>query len=101
MRQETEHILGVIARELATLNNSIVIEGHTDSRQYAKSDKYTNWELSADRANAARRVMEHEGLKPAQVLGVRGHADRELKVAADPLDPKNRRVSVVVKSNAG
>jgi chemotaxis protein MotB len=101
MGKETERILGVIAHELGTLSNTIVVEGHTDSRQYANSDKYTNWELSADRANAARRVMERGGLKPSQVLEVRGQADRQLKVASDPLDPRNRRVSVLVKSHGG
>jgi chemotaxis protein MotB len=100
MKPETEHLLGVIARELGTLDNAIVVEGHTDSRQYASSDKYTNWELSADRANAARRTMERQGLKPTQVVGVRGHADRDLKVAEDPMDPRNRRVSVLVKSHS-
>lgn len=100
MRKETERILGVIAHELGTLSNKIVVEGHTDSRQYANAERYTNWELSADRANAARRVMERGGLKPAQVLEVRGQADRQLKIASDPLDPRNRRVSVVVKSLA-
>ena len=100
MRKETERILGVIAHELGTLSNNIAVEGHTDSRQYANAERYTNWELSADRANAARRVMERGGLKPSQVLEVRGQADRQLKVASDPLDARNRRVSVVVKSLA-
>ncbi len=72
--------------------------GHTDSHQYASADGYSNWELSADRANAARRVMQREGLRPTQVAAVRGHADRQLRVAADPFDPRNRRVSVIVKS---
>jgi chemotaxis protein MotB len=100
-RPETERILGVIAREIGELDNTVIIEGHTDSRAYTGSEKYTNWELSADRANAARRAMERQGLKPAQVQAVRGHADRELKIPDDPLDPRNRRVSVVVKSHAG
>jgi chemotaxis protein MotB len=100
MHPETEHILGLIARELGTLNDEITIEGHTDRRQYAKSELYTNWELSADRANAARRIMEREGLGPHQVVSVRGLADRQLRVASDPLDPRNRRVSVVVKSHS-
>jgi chemotaxis protein MotB len=100
MRTETERILAIIARELGTLDNSIILEGHTDSHQYASSDHYTNWELSADRANAARRVMEREGLKPTQIVSVRGHADRQLRVASDPLDPRNRRVSVLVKSQS-
>jgi chemotaxis protein MotB len=98
MRSQTESILKVIARELGTLNNAITVEGHTDSLQYASTDKYTNWELSADRANAARRVMEREALKPGQIVGVRGLADRQLRIVDNRLDPRNRRVSVLVMS---
>jgi chemotaxis protein MotB len=93
----TEKVLAVIARELGTLKNSIVIEGHTDSRPYATTDLYSNWELSADRANAARRAMERSGLPAGQVRGVRGYADRQLRSADAPLDPRNRRVSVIVE----
>ncbi len=96
MRGETERILAVIARELGSLSETVVIEGHTDSRPYASSERYSNWELSSDRANAARRVMARSGLKPTQVLGVRGLADRELKVPAAPFDSRNRRVSILV-----
>ena len=100
MHPETEKVLSVIARELGTLGNEIVIEGHTDSRQYANAERYTNWELSADRANAARRIMAREGVQPGQIVTVRGFADRQPKFADDPMDARNRRVSVVVKSPA-
>ena len=93
----TEKVLELIARELGQLPNSIVIEGHTDSRPYATTDLYSNWGLSADRANAARRVMERSGLRVAQVRGVRGYADRQLRVQDAPLDARNRRVSVIVE----
>jgi chemotaxis protein MotB len=93
---ETERILSIIGREITTLDRPVVVEGHTDSRPYNKSDGYTNWELSADRANAARRQMERTGLKPGLVNAVRGFADRELANGADPLDPRNRRVSILV-----
>jgi outer membrane protein OmpA-like peptidoglycan-associated protein len=76
----TEKVLQLIARELGELKNSIVIEGHTDSRPYTVTDIYSNWELSSDRANAARRVMERSGLRGGQVSGVRGYADRQLRV---------------------
>jgi chemotaxis protein MotB len=92
----TEKVLELIARELGGLKNSIVVEGHTDSRPYAVTDIYSNWELSADRANAARRIMERGGLHAGQVRGVRGYADRQLRVG-EPLDPRNRRVSVIVE----
>lgn len=98
VRLETERILGVIAGELRSLDNHVHVEGHTDSRPYATTDRYSNWELSADRANAARRVMEREGLRPDQVTGVRGLADRQLRIPEDPLDPRNRRVSILVRS---
>jgi chemotaxis protein MotB len=98
LRGETEHILAVIATELGKLEEGVVIEGHTDSRPYAASDRYSNWELSADRANAARRIMEHEGLRPTQVESVRGLADRQLRLPEQPLDSSNRRVSILVKS---
>jgi chemotaxis protein MotB len=93
----TEKVLELIAHELGELKNSIVIEGHTDSRPYAVTDLYSNWELSADRANAARRIMERSGLHAGQVRGVRGYADRQLRVADEPLDARNRRVSVIVE----
>jgi chemotaxis protein MotB len=94
---ETEHILGVIAHELGSLDHQVDIEGHTDSRGYASTEKYSNWELSADRANAARRVMERGGLRADQVTSVRGLADRQLRFP-DPYDARNRRVSILVKN---
>ena len=100
MRPEVEHIFAIIAREVGQLDNELVIEGHTDSRPYARNDGYGNWELSGDRANAARRVMERSGLRGEQVAGVRGQADRQLKIASEPMDPRNRRVSILVKSKA-
>jgi chemotaxis protein MotB len=98
LRVETERILGVIAHELGTLQNDVVIEGHTDSRTYATSDRYSNWELSSDRANAARRVMQRDGLRASQIRSVAGLADRQLRVPADPYDPRNRRVSILVRN---
>ena len=95
---ETERLLGVIAHELGTLDHQVDLEGHTDSRGYASTDKYSNWELSADRANAARRTMERSGLRADQVTSVRGLADRQLRFPNDPLDARNRRVSILVKS---
>ena len=84
--------LEIVAQELAPLRNPLIIEGHTDAAQYA--GLYSNWELSSDRANAARRVMEGTGLNPARVVEVRGMADRELRNAANPLDPSNRRITI-------
>ena len=96
----TERVLALIAHELGKLKNPVLVEGHTDSRPYsaAKGGGYGNWELSADRANAARRVMEkEEGLHAGQVHAIRGFADTALRVPEKPLDPRNRRVTVIVQ----
>jgi len=92
MTDKMRKTLQVVATELSPLRNSVIIEGHTDAAQYA--GLYSNWELSADRANAARRVMEEAGLAGSRVLEVRGMADRQLRNPENPLDPKNRRISI-------
>src|SRR5690625_330810 len=88
-------VLGEIADALSGLPNDLLIEGHTDSRQYGLSG-YSNWELSADRANAARRALEANGVVESRIIEVRGHADRELRNPEDPYDPTNRRVSILL-----
>jgi chemotaxis protein MotB len=95
---ETVQLLGVIAKELSTLGNPIAVEGHTDSRAYTSPNGYTNWELSADRANAARRAMESHGLRQRQIDAVRGFADTRPRYPNDPLDARNRRISIVVQN---
>ena len=95
INREAKKIFGVISKELSVLPNHLTIEGHTDSRPYG-SKNYTNWELSADRANAARRLMGEGGVKPDQVSEVRGYADRRLFVNDNPNDDRNRRVSIIV-----
>jgi chemotaxis protein MotB len=90
-------IMTMMAQELGQLPNRITIEGHTDSRPYPGRSGYTNWELSADRANSARRVMQQNGVPASQVTEVRGYADQCLRNAKDPEDPANRRVSVIVR----
>jgi chemotaxis protein MotB len=86
----------LLGSELAKLPNAVVIEGHTDARPYASRNGYSNWELSADRANAARHIMGQGGLNDAQVQQVRGFADRRLRVPSDPLAPSNRRVTITM-----
>ena len=89
-------ILAAIAKELAKLDNKIVIEGHTDARRFAYKNKYSNWELSADRANSARKFMLSQGIKEKQIEGIRGYAANHLKYPNHPLDARNRRISILV-----
>lgn len=100
LRGASERILSIIGRELGKMTNDVVIEGHTDSRPFGAGRSYSNWELSADRANAARRVMEAVGLNPGQVQGVRGFAATQLRIPDTPMDARNRRVSIVVRSHS-
>jgi chemotaxis protein MotB len=99
LKPYTLTILKEIAQELGKLPNHILIGGHTDSAQYPNR-AYTNWELSADRANAARRVLESSGLRNGQVQRVTGYADTQPIEGKDPKDPMNRRISIVVLSSA-
>ncbi len=92
-------IISLIAKELSQLDNKIVIEGHTDSRQYVYQNKYSNWELSADRANSARRLMESQGIKPEQMFEIRGYADRLPRFENNPKDARNRRIAILVLNN--
>ena len=72
------------------------MEGHTDAKPYATMSNYGNWELSADRANAARRLIQQNGVRQDQVTQVRGYADQKLRKPDAPLDPSNRRISLIV-----
>ena len=84
-----------IASQLAKLNNNLAIEGHTDAKPFMGRDDYSNWELSTDRANAARRILVDGGVSPARITQIRGFADGRLRKEASPEDPSNRRVSLI------
>jgi len=90
-------LLGVLSQELAKLPNKISIEGHTDSLVYSAARNYDNWDLSTDRANEARRLMEAEGIRSDQISQVRGFADRQPRLPLHPEDPSNRRISLIVQ----
>jgi chemotaxis protein MotB len=92
-----EDLLLRLAAELGKLPNTVLIEGHTDAKPYSANGAYSNWELSADRANSARRLMQANGLRPDQVAQVRGYSDQHLRNPQDPMNATNRRISVIVK----
>jgi chemotaxis protein MotB len=96
-----QELLAMVAAELKTLPNKLQIEGHTDAAQYSNDKSYSNWELSADRANSARRLMQQDGVRSDQVTQVRGYADQLLRVKDNPLDPSNRRVTILVQNYNG
>jgi chemotaxis protein MotB len=94
---DCKQLLALLAQELGKLPNKISVEGHTDSKPYSGSATYGNWELSADRANAARRLMQQSGVRDDQIAQVRGYADQRLRISKDPLNPSNRRISLIVQ----
>ena len=100
LRPAAVRALELIADEIANLPNDIVIEGHTDGLRYGTT-AYTNWELSVDRANAARRALEAAGVGGDRVVEVRGYADKQLRVVENSLDPRNRRVSLLLRFTDG
>jgi chemotaxis protein MotB len=92
-----QSLLKILSAEAGKLPNPISIEGHTDSKPYSDSKVYGNWELSTDRANAARRLMENSGLRDGQIVQVRGYADRKLRKPLQPEDASNRRITVLIQ----
>ncbi len=97
LQDYTRQILSEIGRTLNEVPNHISIAGHTDARAYAGGEKgFSNWDLSSERANAARRAMVEAGLEQDRVIRIVGLGSTVLFNPADPLDPMNRRISIVV-----
>ncbi len=100
MLEPSKKLIALVAQIVQKLPNKISITGHTDSTQYAFSAKYTNWELSADRANASRREFMADGLPGNRIDRVGGVADQDPLDKADPAAPDNRRISIVLLRSA-
>jgi len=94
--QDTKEVLTQIAREIGKISNRAMIAGHTDRRPYSDERHYSNWELSSDRANGARRVLVENGMKPEQIARVVGYADTQLLNEKDPYADANRRITILV-----
>jgi chemotaxis protein MotB len=96
MLDQAKQLMKLVAQAIGKLPNKISITGHTDSTQYALGAKYTNWELSADRANATRREFLNDGVPSDRLSRVSGMADQDPINTTDPSDPQNRRISIVL-----
>lgn len=98
LKQNAKLLIEKLGSILSRINNKIIVEGHTDSRPYTGDGTgYTNFELSSERANSARRSLIIGGLPDSQFSEVRGHADRLLRDPKDPLNETNRRISIIVR----
>jgi chemotaxis protein MotB len=89
-------LLERLAPLLAKLKNKIEIHGHTDARQFDKGARRNNWDLSFERANEARRILEGAGVQQGKIVGVQAHADAQLLNRKDPLSAENRRLSLLI-----
>lgn len=110
LKYYSQNILFELAKTLGSVDNRLSITGHTDSTPFGGRPGYTNWELSADRANTARRALVAGGVRPEQIARVVGLSDSVLFDKDDPTAPVNRRISIIVlnkktvkdiQSNAG
>jgi chemotaxis protein MotB len=95
MNGNGKKILQTVCESIADLKNNIAIEGHTDALSYS-TNKYTNWELSTERASAARKELQRNGINPDRIILVAGYAARHLLIKENPNDPRNRRISISI-----
>jgi chemotaxis protein MotB len=96
LKAYTAAILKELAPYLNTVPNRLSLSGHTDTTPYVAQNGYNNWDLSADRANAARRALESSGLAPGKVARVVGLSSAVLFDKGNPRNPINRRISIIV-----
>ena len=89
-------LLGVVTTSFNTFENDLKISGHTDNRQYRNGAGYDNWNLSADRANTARRLLVESGIAVDRIREVSGRADTDPLITEDPSAPQNRRISITI-----
>jgi chemotaxis protein MotB len=90
-------ILALLGHELGEMSNPVFIAGYTDAQPFNRADGYTNWELSTDRANAARRILLVNGVSEGRILQIRGFADRQLRDPGHPRAAGNRRVTITMQ----
>ena len=93
---KAQEVMANVAKSIKELPNKIAIRGHTDGFAYSQADKMNNWRLSAQRADSTRRFLTGEGIDEKRFMKIEGVADREAFNPENPLDPRNRRISITV-----
>ncbi len=96
MYPATRHLIELVGRAVSRLPNRLAISGHTDAAPFSANSARDNWDLSAERANASRRVLVSSGVAVDRVQNVVGRADRDPYVKGKPEDSQNRRISIVL-----
>ncbi|MEI9927813.1 MAG: OmpA family protein [Sphingomonas sp.] len=98
---EADNLIGMIAQSIETMENPIMIRGHTDSLPYGDPRAMNNWMLSSGRAEATRRRLFSGGVPETRFERIEGVADREPMIEANPADPRNRRVAITLLYRSG
>ncbi len=93
---DPKRLMRQVSEVIQKTSNEISIRGHTDSVPYGPGSSYTNWELSADRANASRRALENAGMPAVRINNVLGKADSDPLIEDNPRDGRNRRISIIL-----
>lgn len=96
MANRTKQLIELVAKAVGSLPNDLSLSGHTDSTPYVNRNGYSNWELSSDRANAARRELTEAGIDISRISTVVGRADKDPFIKDNTEDPRNRRLSIVL-----
>jgi len=96
MLGHTKKMLALVVDVIKQMPQKISIKGHTDSVPYQNANGYSNWELSTDRANSARRALVEDGLQAERIASVAGRADQEHLDPDNPNSPRNRRISIIL-----
>lgn len=100
MYLQMQELLMQVALAIKDVPNKIKITGHTDATPYSPNSIFSNWELSTERANASRRVLNDGGVTETRIVSVSGTADRELLNKEEPQSPQNRRIAIVLLKEA-
>lgn len=100
LNDKARRLMQQVAQAVSKLPNKLAISGNTDAQPFRGQGAYSNWELSADRANAARRAMIEAGVPAERIRQVTGNADQDLLIKDNPLDPRNRRIAILLLSDA-
>ena len=95
-KKRTRELLSLVAQTIQDLPNKVAVKGHTDATPFTSRENYSNWELSADRANASRRVLAQGGLPADRIGQVVGRAAQDPLLPEDPENARNRRISIVL-----
>lgn len=97
LNEPLERLLRALGPALSAIGRPVEINGHTDARPFMAGARLSNWDLSYQRAEAAREILEASGVSPRQIHGVFARGASQLYMPADPLAPQNRRLSILVR----